>query len=190
MWGAGTGGVLVSGWFAMKRGLHDHPVFKGRPERLGLMVILASKGQSLFVHFDDLVECSSLHPRRLAKELSRLDDAGQISVIGGGGARLILITSDLFRAKGKWVSPRAKWPEYGAYKWRGPALSPKVRAAVFSRDGAACVYCGDAEGPFHIDHIKPVAKGGTDALNNLCVACAKCNLSKGAKSLNEWVGHE
>lgn len=180
----------MSGWFVMKRGLHGHPVFKKRPERLGLMVMLASKGHSLFVHFDDLAECSGMHPRRLAKELSKLDDAGQISVIGGGGARQIIITSDLFQTDGEWVSPRAEWRAYGASKWRGSPLSPKIRTAVINRDGAVCVYCGDAKGPFHIDHVKPVAKGGTDALNNLCVACVKCNLSKGAKSLKEWAGNE
>ena len=31
----------------------------------------------------------------------------------------------------------------------------------------------------HIDHIVPIARGGTDALNNLQVLCATCNRLKG-----------
>lgn len=45
-----------------------------------------------------------------------------------------------------------------------------------------CAYCFDAKAE-HIDHVVPVAKGGTNDIGNLVPACAKCNLSKGSKSL-------
>lgn len=35
---------------------------------------------------------------------------------------------------------------------------------------------------FHIDHILPIAKGGTDDSDNLCFACELCNLHKWTKT--------
>lgn len=65
-------------------------------------------------------------------------------------------------------------------------ISKAVRGEVMDRDGRCCVYCGTTEGPFHLDHIKPVSAGGTGEAGNLAVACASCNLSKGAKPLSKW----
>ena len=50
-----------------------------------------------------------------------------------------------------------------------------------------CSYCGRAGdrdiGPdgkkWHIDHIIPISKSGTNELDNLCKACATCNTKKG-----------
>lgn len=68
------------------------------------------------------------------------------------------------------------------------AVPTSVKLAVGSRDAMRCVYCGDENGPFHLDHLWPVSKGGSDEPNNLVMSCADCNLSKGNKSLREWVG--
>lgn len=67
------------------------------------------------------------------------------------------------------------------------SLSTSDRAAVFARYGYCCAYCGTVEGVFHIDHIIPVARGGTNSLDNLTVACSGCNLSKGDRLLEEWM---
>jgi hypothetical protein len=85
------------------------------------------------------------------------------------------------RAYEEWR--RAKLRIYG----RTP-LSLALRAQIMERDGAVCIYCGCTDGPFHIDHVQPVARGGTDDPSNLVVACAFCNMSKGPKSLEEWRG--
>lgn len=70
------------------------------------------------------------------------------------------------------------------------SLSSSVRLAVLERDGWRCVYCETEDGPFHVDHILPVSKGGLDELENLACSCATCNLSKGAKLLDEWEGYD
>jgi hypothetical protein len=36
-----------------------------------------------------------------------------------------------------------------------------------------------AKGSWHVDHSKPIAKGGTHHMNNLFAACISCNLEKG-----------
>src|SRR5947199_10578904 len=66
-------------------------------------------------------------------------------------------------------------------------ISKKVRFEVFKRDCFKCQYCG-AEAPnvlLHVDHIKPVAEGGTNELMNLITACAACNAGKAAVPLSD-----
>ena len=47
---------------------------------------------------------------------------------------------------------------------------------------AGCWMCGcELDGGMHIDHVKPLSKGGWHCLANLRPACGPCNLSKGAK---------
>jgi 5-methylcytosine-specific restriction endonuclease McrA len=47
-----------------------------------------------------------------------------------------------------------------------------------------CVYC-DAPAA-HVDHVRPLSRGGYEHESNLVPACADCNLTKGAKLLDEW----
>lgn len=63
-------------------------------------------------------------------------------------------------------------------------LSPKTRWAVLERSGRACSVCGAtaADGAkLEVDHIRPVALGGTNELSNLQVLCKTCNIGKGAQ---------
>lgn len=47
---------------------------------------------------------------------------------------------------------------------------------------AGCWMCGcERDESFHIDHVKPLSKGGWHCLANLRPACGPCNMSKGAK---------
>lgn len=56
-----------------------------------------------------------------------------------------------------------------------------TRIKVLERDLHTCQYCGVKDVPFEIDHILPVAKGGTNDIKNLATACKSCNRSKGAR---------
>jgi 5-methylcytosine-specific restriction endonuclease McrA len=47
-----------------------------------------------------------------------------------------------------------------------------------------CFYCGGSSA--HIDHVVPVARGGSHSIGNLVGACQKCNQSKGSKFITEW----
>ncbi|MFJ8394374.1 HNH endonuclease [Streptomyces sp. NPDC094144] len=58
------------------------------------------------------------------------------------------------------------------------------RTAILARWLWKCAYCNaNAE---HLDHVVPLSRGGSDVESNMVPACAKCNLSKGAKTLEEW----
>lgn len=67
------------------------------------------------------------------------------------------------------------------------SIPPSIRLRVFLRDDYRCVYCGTDEEPLHLDHVHPVSRGGGNDLDNLVVACRRCNLSKGARSVEEWL---
>lgn len=66
------------------------------------------------------------------------------------------------------------------------AISKKLRFDVFKRDGFVCQYCGATpnDAPLQIDHITPVAEGGTNDIDNLVTACQPCNIGKGATPLD------
>lgn len=66
-------------------------------------------------------------------------------------------------------------------------LSKKTRFEVFKRDSFKCQYCGKSAPDviLHVDHIKPVAEGGTNDITNLITACDSCNLGKGARLLDD-----
>lgn len=62
-----------------------------------------------------------------------------------------------------------------------------VRFAILQRDNFTCRYCG-AKAPdvrLEIDHIIPVASGGTDDPENLTTACIDCNNGKAALLLEQ-----
>ncbi len=61
---------------------------------------------------------------------------------------------------------------------------PLTRRNVMHRDHYSCQYCGK-KSDLTIDHVIPRSKGGQDRWNNVVVACLKCNVGKGSKSLKE-----
>ena len=54
----------------------------------------------------------------------------------------------------------------------------KLRHQVFQRDNYGCRECGatNKQTRLHVDHIVPVAKGGTNDLNNLQTLYVQCQL--------------
>ncbi|WP_169516549.1 HNH endonuclease, partial [Gulosibacter molinativorax] len=60
------------------------------------------------------------------------------------------------------------------------AVTKRTLFEVLRRDAHACQYCG-AQAPdvkLHIDHVVPVALGGSDKPDNLVTACSDCNTGK------------
>lgn len=63
-------------------------------------------------------------------------------------------------------------------------MTDSLRYDVMKRDGFRCQICGatQADGvKLHVDHIKPVSKGGKTVMSNLRTLCDRCNLGKSAK---------
>lgn len=66
-------------------------------------------------------------------------------------------------------------------------LSKKTRFEVFKRDKFTCQYCGRMAPDviLEVDHIKPVAEGGTNKMINLITSCRDCNRGKGKVRLSD-----
>lgn len=62
-------------------------------------------------------------------------------------------------------------------------ISSEQRRLIRERAGGCCEYCHVAEDErlsrFQIDHIIPLKHNGKDEIDNLCLACLKCNGYKG-----------
>jgi len=75
---------------------------------------------------------------------------------------------------------------------QGTLAGFEVREYLLAKWHRRCAYC-DASGvgpgsvPLNIDHIHPRARGGTNRVSNLCLACIPCNQAKGARDVGEFV---
>lgn len=62
------------------------------------------------------------------------------------------------------------------------AVSKRTRYEVLKRDNFTCRYCRETEGKIVVDHVVPVALGGSDDPDNLVAACHDCNAGKASTS--------
>ena len=62
---------------------------------------------------------------------------------------------------------------YSTLRWQ------LLRSIVKRRDGFRCLVCGKLGGALEVDHIKPVASGGSEfALSNVQLLCRGCHIQK------------
>lgn len=93
--------------------------------------------------------------------------------------------------KRAWADPvkRARMLEHNARRRSivEAASTPELTAAISKMYDLPCTYCGATE-DIEIDHIYPLARGGSHTLRNLTPACGFCNRSKKDRLLSEWIG--
>src|SRR3990167_2857136 len=66
------------------------------------------------------------------------------------------------------------------------AFTIKQLHARFDYYGNRCAYCR-SDGDLTVDHVIPIARGGTNWPSNLRPACAACNSSKHSSNVTEWL---
>ena len=67
---------------------------------------------------------------------------------------------------------------------RRPRITAALRRQVTERDKQRCAYCRSpliVGVPMVVEHIVPLAAGGTFGVDNLCLSCYRCNECKGAR---------
>jgi hypothetical protein len=62
------------------------------------------------------------------------------------------------------------------------AMRSRVAPVIYERDQHQCVYCGNRD-DLTIDHVIPIAFGGSNEAGNLVTACRSCNSRKGTRSV-------
>lgn len=64
-------------------------------------------------------------------------------------------------------------------------IGKRIRVLILQRDGYRCQMCGRGpkETKLEVDHKIPLAKGGTDRLDNLWTLCTDCNKGKSDLSI-------
>lgn len=140
-------------------------------------------GEQIYFHADELsvARNGSLISRRIHPEPSRRYSflsfgPGQwaffyaASVIDGGAVCVE-----------HWDTPDKKHGFAGRQKDK---VSPTVRQQVFKRDKYRCKICGKSSEDgscLVVDHVIPLAKGGTNSIRNLQTLCDPCNAGKAAK---------
>lgn len=88
----------------------------------------------------------------------------------------------------------SRHPGISAEQWRRRAairrapITDRVRQKILKNANGKCFYCRVelvfihySLQQFTIDHVVPIAKGGTHAFDNLVAACRHCNSQKGVR---------
>lgn len=61
--------------------------------------------------------------------------------------------------------------------------------AQHKRQKGRCYYCSCKVGKsYHVDHVIPLTRGGSNGPENIVIACQFCNISKKDKMPHEWKG--
>lgn len=85
----------------------------------------------------------------------------------------------------RMISRRCRARQFGA---EGTHTIEDVKRQYEAQDGK-CYYCGAVVGDtYHVDHIVPLSRGGTDNPDNLAISCPLCNQRKGDRTPDEWLG--
>ncbi|GAX45275.1 HNH endonuclease [Tolypothrix sp. NIES-4075] len=79
-------------------------------------------------------------------------------------------------------------PEISGIEYQqGQLAGYEVREYLLNKWDRKCTYCEAENIPLQVEHIKPKAKGGTNRISNLCLACDKCNKKKGTQDVEKFL---
>jgi len=87
----------------------------------------------------------------------------------------------------KFDTQALQHPEIQGVEYQQGALAGyEVREYLLEKWQRRCAYCGAKGVPLQIEHIVPKARGGSDRVSNLTLACELCNQGKGTQTAAEF----
>lgn len=82
-------------------------------------------------------------------------------------------------------------PEVAGVEYQqGQLAGYEVREYLLEKWGRRCAYCDVTGTPLQVEHMTPKARGGSDRLGNLTLACPRCNQRKGAQDVRSYLAHD
>lgn len=82
---------------------------------------------------------------------------------------------------------RAHWHRYRAQKKaNGGSYTAQDIQSQYERQRGKCYWCHKKLVEYHIDHVMPLSRGGSNAPDNIVIACPLCNMQKHDKLPHEW----
>ena len=102
-------------------------------------------------------------------------------------APISAISSELVRFDMQAMEhPGIKGVEYQ----QGTLAGYELREYLLAKWGRQCAYCGAENVPLQVEHIHPRAKGGSNRVSNLTLACQACNHKKAARDIQDFLAHD
>jgi len=78
-------------------------------------------------------------------------------------------------------------PDISGVKYQqGELAGYEVREYLLEKCARKCAYCGATDRPLQVEHIVPNARGGSNRVSNLTLACEPCNTAKGTQIADEF----
>lgn len=98
---------------------------------------------------------------------------------------------DFFKAEDYITSVKneiAKQKESQKKKPNRPQFSQKQKIEILSKTNCKCAYCGIElyKTKFHVEHLIPLSKGGSNDMENLFPSCGSCNSVKASNTLERF----
>lgn len=82
-------------------------------------------------------------------------------------------------------------PEISGVEYQqGTLAGYETREYLLNKWNRQCAYCGKANVPLQIEHIQCKAKGGSNRISNLTLACADCNQKKNTQDIKVFLGKD
>ena len=81
-------------------------------------------------------------------------------------------------------------PEISGVEYQqGTLAGYEVREYLLEKWGRKCAYCDATGVPLQVEHIHPKARGGSNRVSNLTLACRPCNQAKDASLIQDFLAH-
>lgn len=88
----------------------------------------------------------------------------------------------------KFDTQKLENPEISGTEYQqGELAGYELKEYLLEKFGRRCVYCGKSGVPLNVEHIVPKARGGSNRISNLAIACVECNQKKGAKPIEDFL---
>jgi len=96
--------------------------------------------------------------------------------------------SSIFQELVRFDLQQLENPEISGIEYQqGELQGYEVREYLLAKWNRKCSYCDTENVPLQVEHIHPKAKGGSNRISNLCLACEKCNQKKGTQDVKQFL---